>query len=152
MFGALYVVNDLDGYLANAEDYLRKNPLTAKDELLKFNRPRTEWKFEELAPVVEKMEHGRSFANGKQIFRVASCVACHKFGGEGVDFGPDLTKLDAKLKPVDVLKDVIEPSFRIHEKYHSYTLELESGKLVTGILLEETKEVVKVIEIGRAHV
>ena len=50
MYGALYVVDDLDEYLADPEAYLAKNPLPITDELLKFNRPRKEWKFEELAP------------------------------------------------------------------------------------------------------
>ena len=52
MSGALYVVADLDEYLADPEGYLAKNPLPIKDELLKFNRPRKEWKYEELAPAV----------------------------------------------------------------------------------------------------
>ena len=69
----------------NPEAYLAKNPLPIKDELLKFNRPRTEWKLEELAAAVERDggQGGRSFANGKQMFKVATCVACHKFGGAG---------------------------------------------------------------------
>src|SRR5204863_6129178 len=63
MYAALYVVEDLDEYLADAEGYLAKHPLKISDELLKFNRPRKEWKFEELAPAVESLA-GRSFANG----------------------------------------------------------------------------------------
>ncbi len=47
MHGAMYVVADLDEYLADPEAYLAKNPLTIADELLKYNRPRTEWKFAE---------------------------------------------------------------------------------------------------------
>src|SRR5207248_8920325 len=65
------------------------------DALLKFNRPRKEWKYEELAGAVKSLE-GRSFANGRQMFQVATCVSCHKFGGVGQEFGPDLTKLDPK--------------------------------------------------------
>ena len=45
MYGAMYVVADLDEYQADPEGYLAKNPLPVKDELLKFVRPRTEWKF-----------------------------------------------------------------------------------------------------------
>jgi putative heme-binding domain-containing protein len=146
MYGAMYVVADLDAYLADAEGYLAKQPLPAKDELLKFIRPRKEWKFEDLAAAVEETRDGRSFGNGKQMFQVANCVACHRLNGAGQEFGPDLTKLDPKLKPVDVLKDIIEPSFRINEKYYTYVFETESGKVVTGLILEETPEVVKVIE------
>ena len=90
----MYVVEDLDEYLADPEGYLAEHPLPIADELLKFKRPRKEWKFEDLASSVERDEDGRSFSNGKQMFQVASCVACHKLDGVGTEIGPDLTKLD----------------------------------------------------------
>src|SRR5439155_4707466 len=37
-------------------------------------------------------------------------------------------------------------SFRINEKYQTYIFELKSGKTITGLVLEETPESVKVIE------
>jgi putative heme-binding domain-containing protein len=147
MYGAMYVVADLDEYLANPEDYLAKHPLPIKDELLKYTRPRTEWKFDELKASVEEMKDGRSYTNGKQLFQVAACVSCHKFNGVGTEFGPDLTKIDPKQQsPVEILHDIIEPSFRINEKYYQYTFELKSGKSVTGLILEEKNGEVKVIE------
>ena len=146
MYGALYVVADLDEYLANPEAYLAKNPLPIADELLKFTRPRTEWKFDDLASSVEKLEPGRSFSNGKQLFQVGSCVSCHKMNGVGKDFGPDLTKLDPKRKNTDILKDILEPSFKINEKYQTYKFETLAGKFLEGIILEETPQLVKIIE------
>jgi putative heme-binding domain-containing protein len=145
MFGALYVVADLDDYLADPEGYLVKNPLPIKDDLLKFNRPRKEWKYDDLAKSVEEMKGGRSFANGKQMFTVANCIACHKLGGMGQEIGADLTKYDEKLKPVDILKDVLEPSFRINEKYQPYVIETTAGKTHTGLIIEEG-DTIKVIE------
>jgi putative heme-binding domain-containing protein len=146
MFGAMYVVADLDEYLADPEGYLAKNPLPAKDPLLKYNRPRKEWKLDDLAAEVKDLKHGRSFANGKQMFQVASCVSCHRLNGVGAEFGPDLTKLDAKLTQVEILRDILEPSFKINEKYQTFIFETTKGKQVTGIILEETKDFVKVIE------
>jgi putative heme-binding domain-containing protein len=146
MYGALYVVDDLDQYLANPEAYLAANPLPIKDELLADRRPRTEWKYDDLAAVVAGLKSGRSYGSGKQMFQVASCIACHRLDGVGNEFGADLTKLDPKLKPADILKDVLEPSSKINEKYQSYIFELESGKVVTGLVLSETPSVVKIIE------
>jgi putative heme-binding domain-containing protein len=147
MYGALYVVADLDDYQADPEGYLARHPLPIADELLKFNRPRKEWVFADLAPAVEQLETGRSFANGKQMFQVANCVACHRMNGVGTEIGPDLTRLDPKQqKPVEILKDIVEPSFRINDKYQTYVFELESGKTVTGLILEETRAAYKVIE------
>jgi len=146
MYGALYVVEDLDAYLENPESYLAAHPLEIKDALLKDRRPRVEWKFDDLAAGVSELTNGRSYGNGKQIFQVASCVACHRMDDVGNTFGPDLTKLDAKMLSLDILKELLEPSVRINEKYQTYALELDSGKVVTGLIVEETAELIKVIE------
>ncbi len=141
MHGALYVVADLDEYLADPEAYVVKEKIAPVDELLKFNRPRTEWKLADLAPAVDELDKGgRSFARGKQIFNVAACISCHKFDNAGQDFGPDLTKLDAKefKGPADVLKHLLEPSLRIDDKYKSYKFDLLAGGSFTGMVLEKT--------------
>lgn len=150
MHGALYVVADLEAYQENPEAYLAKNPLTVKDDLLKFNRPRTEWKLEELADAVKEMEMkgGRNFANGRQMFTVGTCVACHKFGGQGNEFGPDLAKLDPKVfkTAVDVLDHILAPSKKIDDKYAAYRFVLSDEKTFLGMVVEEKDGVVKVIE------
>ena len=146
MYGALYVVEDLAEYQANPEAYLAKHELPILDALLKFNRPRTEWKFDDLRPLAEQLDHGRNFANGKQMFTVASCIACHRLNNVGTQVGADLTKIDPKWKPVDVLKKILEPSSHINEKFYTYILSLDSGKTVTGLITEETADTVKVME------
>ncbi|MEX0675798.1 MAG: PVC-type heme-binding CxxCH protein [Pirellulales bacterium] len=146
MYGALYVVEDLDAYLENPESYLASHPLEIKDELLNDRRPRTEWKLDDLAAAVGELKHGRSYGNGKQLFQVASCVACHKLDGVGTQFGPDLAQLDPKMQSLDILKELLDPSARINEKFQSYAFQLASGKVVTGLVLEETADGIKVIE------
>ena len=141
MHGALYVVEDLDEYLADPEGYVAKEKIAPVDELLKFNRPRTEWKLADLAPTVDELDKGgRSFARGKQIFNVAACISCHKFDNAGQDFGPDLLKLDSKefKAPADVLKHLLDPSLRIEDKYKSYKFDLLAGGSFTGMVLEKT--------------
>ncbi len=80
------------------------------------------------------------------MFTVANCVACHKLNGVGQETGPDLAKYDEKLKPLDILKDIIEPSFRINEKYQTFVIETNAGKTITGLVIEETPQLVKVLE------
>lgn len=146
MYGAMFVVDDLDEYLANPESYLAANPLPVHDDLLKDRRPRTEWKLDDLATTVAELHDGRSYAGGKHLFQVANCIACHRVDGQGNEFGPDLVKLDPKLKPVDILKEILDPSQKINEKYQTWLFETESGKTFTGLVIEETGDVVKVIE------
>jgi putative heme-binding domain-containing protein len=146
MYLALYVVDDLDAYLAAPEAYLAKTQLPIKDDLLKDRRPRTEWKWDDLASAARTMK-GRSHANGKAMFTVASCISCHKMEGAGNEFGPDLTKLDPKIQaPEEILRHILEPSLKIDDKYVSWVFETKAGKTITGMILEETKDEVKVIE------
>jgi putative heme-binding domain-containing protein len=146
MFGALYVVADLDDYLSDPESYLARHPLPVLDDLLKSNRPRKEWTFDELAATVGPSLSGRTFSTGKQMFLAASCVTCHKLNGVGEAIGPDLAKLDPPQSPVDILKNVLNPSEKINEKYQTYLFETQSGRVVTGLVLEEKGETIKVIE------
>jgi len=146
MYAAMYVVEDLDAYQAGPEAYLLAHKLQAKDPLLNDRRPRTEWKFEDLAAAVTEMKDGHSYGNGKQMFQVATCVACHKLEGVGNEFGPDLSKLDAKMTSPEILRHVLEPSLKIDDKFATYIFELKNGKSATGMILEETPEAVRLIE------
>jgi len=91
---------------------------------------------------------GRNFANGKQMFTVSTCIACHKFGGQGNEFGPDLTKLDPKVfkSALDVTEHILDPAKRIEDKYAMYRLVLDSDKTITAMIVEEKDGIVKVIE------
>ena len=140
MYGALYVVADLPKYLADPEGYLAAAKLPLRDELLASVGRNTEWKYDDLIGDVTKLEPGRSsFEVGKKLFAVANCVGCHKLGGEGRELGPDLVKIEpAKYTAEHLLRSICEPSQEIAEKFQSQTFVLDSGKVVTGMILEET--------------
>ncbi|MBJ7429897.1 MAG: discoidin domain-containing protein [Gemmataceae bacterium] len=146
MYGALYVVADLDAYQANPDAYLASNPLKVEDEVLKDRRPRTEWKFADLSSSTEEMKHGRSFAAGKQMFTVSACISCHKMEGLGQEFGPDLTKLDPKYTKLDLLRHILEPSLKIDEKYQTYIFETKAGKTITGMIVADAPQAITIIE------
>jgi putative heme-binding domain-containing protein len=149
MFGALYVVADVNAYEADPEGYAKAHGLEPLDDLLKFNRPRKEWTLDELAGAVTEMqqEGHRSFGNGKQIFAAANCIACHRLNDVGLVMGPDLSKLDPeKMPPLEVLKHILDPSLRIEEKYATNIIALSSGKVVSGMVLEENDQQLTLIE------
>ncbi len=152
MFGALYVVDDLVAYASDPAKYLAANPLPMRDEMLKFTDRNTEWTFDQLSDSVAMLADShvhepRQFEVGKRLFTVATCVSCHKLNGEGREFGPDLTRLDPKKRsPESILRSILEPSLEISEGYQSYQFELDSGKLVTGLIVRETDDQVDVIE------
>ena len=146
MYGALYVVANVEEYQANPEAYLASAKLSIKDELLKYINRNHEWTFEELFGEVKELPHGRSFEVGKQLFKVANCIGCHKLGNEGRDFGPDLAKLDPKKRTTEhILRSIVEPSKEVEEKYQTYAFAMESGKVINGMILKETPDELHVV-------
>jgi putative heme-binding domain-containing protein len=49
-----------------------------------------------------------------------------------------LTKLDAKRKPEDVLRSIVDPSKEIEDKYRTSQFLLDTGKSVIGLVVEES--------------
>jgi len=146
MYGTLYVVKDLEAYQANPKAYLAANPLPIKDSLLKYSTRGREWKFSELVSGVKPLPMGRAFDVGKELFKVSSCVSCHKLNNEGRVFGPDLTKLEEKKQSAEyILQSLLEPSKDIDKKFQSYSFVLDYGKIITGMIVEETEEEVKIV-------
>ena len=77
---------------------------------------------------------------------MSNCVACHRLNNEGQVFGPDLAKLDPKKRTAEhILRSLLEPSKDIDEKFQTYALVQRTGKVVTGMIVEETAKQVKVI-------
>ena len=146
MFGAMYVVDDLEAYHADPAAYLASHPLVIKDDLLKDRRPRTEWTLADLEGSVLGLEKGRSFVHGRELFRTASCISCHKMGDAGNAFGPELAKLEAKMTPLEITKHILEPSLKIDEKYRSTTILTDDGLSITGLVVEETPTEVAIVE------
>lgn len=146
MYGALFVVASLDDYLSAPESYLASQNLAPADDMLRSNRPRTEWKLADLEAFLPQAQTGRSYNVGRQVFQAANCVACHRVGGAGQELGPDLSKLDAKIGPAEILKSMLEPSAKIDDKYRSVAFELASGKTVIGLVVRETPDAVEVVE------
>jgi putative heme-binding domain-containing protein len=146
MFGAMYVVDDLEGYLADPAASLAAKPMAIEDELLRDRRPRTEWTLADLEASVTAMAAGRSFVHGRELFRTASCVACHKLGDEGNNFGPELAKLSAEMTALEITRHILEPSLKIDDKYRSTTILTDAGRAITGLVVEETPSEVALVE------
>jgi putative heme-binding domain-containing protein len=89
---------------------------------------------------------GSNFAVGQSLFKAAACIGCHKLNDQGLNVGPDLTKLPPEYKPLDVLEHILNPSKKIDKKYQSSILELTSGKVVIGLIVEESSKELKLID------
>jgi putative heme-binding domain-containing protein len=147
MYGALYVVSDLKAYETAAEAYLAAHPMEMKDDLLKYLGRNTDWQLDDLKGDVMHITHrANNFEVGQQLFKVAACVGCHKLDNQGSNLGPDLTKLPPEYSKADVLDHILNPSKKIDRKYQSYVITLTSGKVLTGLIVEETGDIVKLLD------
>ena len=89
----------------------------------------------------EKIRDGalasRNFENGKWMYSAASCVVCHRFGGEGGAVGPDLTTLMNRFTPRDVVEAVVEPSRVVPDQYRNIAVKLRNGNVIVGKVVDE---------------
>lgn len=71
---------------------------------------------------------------------LAACLACHFVNGTGRDFGPDLSKIGARLTKEQLLENLLHPSKQIAPGYAAYTAELRDGSVQMGFAVKQTKE------------
>ena len=67
-------------------------------------------------------------ARGLKAFMKAQCTQCHKVFGHGVNLGPDLCDVGERHKGEKLLRQILEPSSEIPEKYLTQRLELADGR------------------------
>lgn len=81
-------------------------------------------------------------ANGRALF-TKHCSACHKMFGEGQAVGPELT--GSQRSNLDyVLENVIDPSAVVPREYQMVNFTLNDDRVVSGIVLRETKDAITV--------
>jgi putative heme-binding domain-containing protein len=73
------------------------------------------------------------------------CLNCHQLFNEGAKIGPDLTSVDRKNLEV-LLPNLIDPSAVIREGYQQYNVTTADGRLLAGLLAEDTPEKVTVLD------
>ena len=95
------------------------------------------WTAEDLSPKLDRVSHGRSFTSGRMAFITAQCIACHRMGNTGADFGPDLTSVGARFNRNAILESILDPSKVIDDKYRNTLFTMKDGTSVAGIIDHE---------------
>jgi putative heme-binding domain-containing protein len=67
--------------------------------------------------------------------KMATCLACHILNGTGRDFGPDLSKVGARLTREQILESLHQPSKAIAKGYETWMLTLKDGSVQTGFVV-----------------
>lgn len=73
--------------------------------------------------------------------RAGTCLACHFVNGTGRDFGPDLSKVGARLTKELLLESLLQPSKMIAQGFAAYTATLSDGSMQMGFMVKQTKDV-----------
>ncbi len=80
------------------------------------------------------------------------CAQCHKIYGEGAEVGPDIT-LNGRNDFTQLMSNVFDPSLVIGSGYRSFTVATESGRVLNGLLVEDSPQrVVLKVQGGKQEV
>ncbi|MFP6903902.1 MAG: HEAT repeat domain-containing protein [Verrucomicrobiota bacterium] len=98
---------------------------------------------------------GGDVEKGRRIFTehaTAQCIRCHRAeSGPGSEFGPDLSRVATRLKPVQLLDSMLNPNAEIAENFQFTTLVTESATLAGNIIEESGDTLVLVDTVAKKH-
>jgi putative membrane-bound dehydrogenase-like protein len=96
-----------------------------------------------LPPINELMRRHGDPEKGKDVFfktGTNSCSSCHRVQGRGQWIGPDLSTIGVKYGRDELIRSILSPSDSIGYSYRSVVAALSDGRVITGLLLEDTAE------------
>src|SRR6185436_19973750 len=85
--------------------------------------------------------------NAGHALAAKTCLVCHTFYNEGATVGPDLTGVGRSSIDA-LLTNVIDPNQIIGKGYENTIVETKDDRLVTGRLIEDTDDHVKLLAQG----
>ena len=85
-----------------------------------------------------------------KVIAAGYCIACHKIGNEGIDFGPGLTKIGNKLSKEALINSIINPSEGMGFGYETQVVKFKDGKEIRCIINSKTENdlIVKLVGMG----
>ena len=87
-----------------------------------------------------------SAVTGRVVF-TELCARCHHMDGGGADLGPDLIDISRKSAET-VLREIVDPNAAVEAAFVNYAVELRDGRILSGILINETDDRLTVREAG----
>lgn len=81
-------------------------------------------------------------ARGAKVFE-KYCSTCHRVGDVGKEVGPDLATVQNQT-PESLLEKILDPNREVQPNYLNYILVTAEGKIITGIVAEETATSVRI--------
>ncbi|MCA8997210.1 MAG: c-type cytochrome, partial [Planctomycetaceae bacterium] len=120
--------------------------LEAANKMLADLQPQIvrEWSLADF-PEIEVKQDEQRVMRGMNAFMKARCTQCHKVAGHGVELGPDLADVAKRFQGKKLLQQLLEPSVEINKKFQPQQFILKNGKVVAGVVMEETDTMLHVV-------
>jgi len=102
-------------------------------------------------PPISKLAHMKGDSvRGAEVFRrdTLACIKCHQVNGQGIDFGPNLSEIGAKLGKDALYESVLNPSAGISFGYEAWLIELKNGDEAYGLIASETADELAIKAVG----
>ncbi|MCP4171274.1 MAG: c-type cytochrome [Fuerstiella sp.] len=127
-------------------DIVVANDLSEVDSMLAARKPAMvkEWQVTDFENVSVRDDED-TMMRGMQAFVKARCNQCHVVAGHGINLGPDLTDVAKRYKGEKLLQQILDPSSEINKKYQNHQFVLESGRVVAGVIVDESSAELKVV-------
>lgn len=92
---------------------------------------------QELLAAKGNVDAGRTlFFESKSL----QCRNCHRIGNKGKAVGPDLDGIAKRYSRAEILENIIAPSAKIDPKYQTILIQTESGRVLSGVLVEKSNQ------------
>ncbi len=98
------------------------------------------WTSDSLHDAVVNSFEDADIENGRKMFSVGQCYACHRIKGDGGIVGPDLTAAGNRYSLEDLIATLVDPSKEVSDQYQATNFRLMNGKVVTGRVVNLNKE------------
>ncbi len=141
MYGVMVVVEDLEAW--------NKSPTKPTDPIGSNRSFVQNWTVDDLKNSLTEGLKGRSPEIGSRLFQEATCAGCHHAGELKIgSVGPELNDLYKRWKSdrVGILREILEPSHKIDEKYAVQLLLTVDGDTLSGLVVDETKDTISILE------
>lgn len=82
---------------------------------------------------------------GREVFfaeRAIACATCHRAQNRGGTLGPNLSRIGRIRSARELLRSILHPSAYIAPFFRPYVATLSDGRVVTGILVQESAEAI----------
>lgn len=140
MYGVMVVVPDLDAW--------QQSPVEPKDPLGNTRAFVKSWQLTDFnTAALGQAVKGRSSDIGARLFKEATCLGCHTVRSEGGKVGPDLTDVMKRWKGdrAGILREMLEPAYRIDPKYAVKIVVDNDGLTTSGIVTAEDNKSISIL-------